>query len=192
MRRNVPRGTLGVIALVFVVASCGGDSDESAAVASIDDVVTTSAPATAEASDELVIDEEAVLEFAACMRDGGIDFPDPIVDSDGNVGFDLLALRDLAELDEAEVEAAFELCASLLEGVSFGFEQVFDSEFQDELLGFSACMRANGFDMPDPDFSNLTTTGRLYPEFDLDDPDFDSAFEACQDSLPGIPGIAGS
>ena len=52
-------------------------------------------------------------------------------------------------------------------------------------------MRDNGFDMPDPDFANLTTTGRLYPEFDLDDPDFESAFEACQDSLPGIPGIAG-
>ena len=179
------------IAIVLILTACGGDSDDSA-VASIEDIASTTTASAIESPDDLAIDEGAVLEFAACMRDGGIDFPDPIVDANGDVGFDLLALRDLADVDEAEIEAAFEPCAPLLAGVSFGFEQLFDAEFQDELLGFSVCMRANGFDMPDPDFSNLTTTGQLYPEFDLDDPDFETAFEACEDSLPGIPGIAGS
>ncbi|MCP4966285.1 MAG: hypothetical protein GY926_13765 [bacterium] len=178
----------GLVLLTLIAAACGGD-DSSDAVASLEGVATTTS--TAPVEDELDDDEAAVLEFAACMRDGGIDFPDPVVDSNGNVGFDLLALRDLADVDQTEIEAAFEPCAPFLQGVNFGFDRVFETEFQDELVEFSACMRANGFDMPDPDFSALTGTGQLYPEFDLDDPDFETAFEACEESLPGIPGISG-
>ena len=181
------------IALVVIAAACGSDeSSNDGAVASIDDVASTTTVAPGQEPDELAIDEDAVLEFAACMRDAGIDFPDPVVDAEGNVGFDLLSLRDLADVDQAEIEEAFEPCAPLLAGVNFGFDQIFDTEFQDELVAFSACMRDNGFDLPDPDFSALTSTGQLYPEFDLDDPDFETAFESCQDNLPGIPGIAGS
>ena len=187
-----PKIWVAVVAIVMVAAACGGDeSSDGDGVASIDDVASTTTVAAEAGADELVMDEEAVLEFAACMRDGGIDFPDPVVDSDGNVGFDLLALRDLADVDQADLEAAFQPCAQLLAGVNFGFDQVFETEFQDELIAFSACMRDNGFDLPDPDFSALTGTGELYPEFDLEDPDFESAFENCQDTLPGIPGIAG-
>ncbi len=180
-------------ALALVAAACGGDDTGDSGVASIDDLanVTTSTAAPAPASGDLAMDEEAVLEFAACMRDGGIDFPDPVVDSEGNVGFDLMAMRGLADVDETELEAAFEPCAPLLEGVNFGFDRIFEAEFQDDLVSFSVCMRANGFDMPDPDFSALTTTGQLYPEeIDPTDPDFEPAFEACQDTLPGIPGIS--
>ena len=136
--------------------------------------------------------EAAVLEFAGCMRAGGIDFPDPEIDSEGNVGFDLEMFQGLSEMDEAELEAAFENCVDLLEGVSFGFERIFEADFQDAVLEFAGCMRANGFDMPDPDFSQLTTTGEIFSEqIDITDPDFESAFEVCQDTLPGIPGLSG-
>ncbi len=179
------------LAVAVVMTACSGnDSVETDAVASIQDVATTTTIAGA-TGDELAADEDAVLAFAACMRDGGIDFPDPVVDSEGNVGFDLLALRDLVEVDQAEIEKAFEPCASLLAGVNFGFDRIFETEFQDQLVAFSGCMRENGFDMPDPDFSALTTTGQIYPEFDLEDPDFEAAFETCEETLPGIPGIAG-
>lgn len=182
-----------LVVLAVVGAACGGDAEADRGVASIEDLstVTTSTVGEAPASDELVMDEEAVLAFAACMREGGIDFPDPVVDSDGNVGFDLVAMRALTDVDETELEAAFESCVALLAGVSFGFERIFETEFQDDLVAFSVCMRENGFDMPDPDFSALTSSGRLYPnDIDPDDPDFETAFEACQDALPGIPGIS--
>ena len=181
------------IALIAVVAltACGGD-DDSLGVASIDDVADTTPPAVAGEDPSAGGDEAAVIQFAECMRRGGIDFPDPIVDAEGDVGFDLLALRDLADVDQDDLEAAFEDCFEYLEGVSFGFEQVFEAEFQDAVLEFSVCMRANGFDMPDPDFSALLSGGPLYPvEPDIDDPDFEAAFDECQDTLPGIPGIAG-
>jgi hypothetical protein len=181
---------VALVLLTLLATACGGgDTDGDNAVASIEDVATTTTAGSVD--EELDDDEAAVLEFAACMRDGGIDFPDPVVDADGNVGFDLLALRDLADVDQAELETAFEPCAQFLAGVNFGFDRVFETEFQDDLVEFSGCMRDNGFDMPDPDFSALTGTGQLYPEFDLEDPDFEAAFEACEESLPGIPGISG-
>lgn len=149
---------------------------------------------TSAASDEPAgTDEEKVLEFAACMRDGGIDFPDPIVDADGNVGFDLNAMSDLSEVDETEIEAAFEPCAQYLEGVNFGFERIFETEFQDQVVAFAGCMRENGIDMPDPDFSGIMDGRPLFADWqpEPDDPDFEAAFEACEDQLPGIPGITG-
>ncbi|MDJ0925096.1 MAG: hypothetical protein QNJ77_11095 [Acidimicrobiia bacterium] len=164
-------------------------------MASIEDVVTSPEPITGGSESPAVIktDEESVLEFAACMRDLGIDFPDPIVDADGNVGFDLDALGELGQVDEAELENAFEACVALLEGVSFGFERIFEAEFQDDVVIFAGCMRDNGVDMPDPDFAGIMEGRRLFPgwEPELDDPDFEAAFEACEELLPGIPGIAG-
>lgn len=183
-----------VIAAVLIAAACGGD-DADSGVASIDDVVTT-APAEADATqplEETDSDEDSVLAFAACMRDRNIDFPDPVVDAEGNVGFDLEALGGLAQLDENELESAFEDCVSLLAGVSFGFERIFETEFQDEVVIFAGCMRENGIDMPDPDFAGILEGRQLFPgwEPELDDPDFEAAFEACEELLPGIPGIAG-
>lgn len=183
-----------LFSLALVAAACsGGEDDGDGGVASIDDVVTAPEESAPAAADDAADggDEVAVLEFAACMRTAGVDFPDPEVDADGNVGFDLQAMSALSDVDETELESAFESCASLLEGVSFGFEQVFESEFQDAVLEFSACMRENGFDMPDPDFSRLTTDGQVFSEqIDIDDPDFEGAFEVCQDTLPGIPGLS--
>lgn len=183
-----------VIAVVLIAAACGDDGADSG-VASIDDVVTT-APTEAEATqpvEETNSDEDSVLEFAACMRDRNIDFPDPIVDAEGNVGFDFEALGGLTQLDENELESAFEACVPLLAGVSFGFERIFETEFQDDVVVFAGCMRENGIDMPDPDFAGILEGRQLFPgwEPELDDPDFEAAFEACEDLLPGIPGIAG-
>jgi len=181
-------------AISLVLASCGGSGDtEPEGVASIEDLSTeTTATAAASDGDGLAIDEEKVLEFSACMREQGIDFPDPVVDSGGNVGFDLMAMRDLADVDEDEMNTAFESCFGYLEGVNFGFERIFDAEFQDDVVVFAGCMRDNGIDMPDPNFSGIMDGEQLFPgwEPELDDPDFEAAFEVCQDLLPGIPGLA--
>jgi hypothetical protein len=76
--------------------------------------------------------------------------------------------------------------------VSFGFERVFEADFQDDVVVFAGCMRENGIDMPDPDFAGILEGRQLFPGWqpELDDPDFEAAFEACEDLLPGIPGIA--
>jgi hypothetical protein len=187
-------GALAIL-IALVAAACGGD-DAGDGVASIDDVVASGAAdseTTQPPSEDSDSDEDAVLQFAACMRDRNIDFPDPTVDAEGNVGFDFAALEGLVDMDQEELESAFESCVSLLAGVSFGFERIFETEFQDDVVVFAGCMRENGIDMPDPDFSGITEGRQLFPgwEPELGDPDFEAAFEACEELLPGIPGIAG-
>ena len=45
-------------------------------------------------------------------------------------------------------------CGELLEGATLGFREGFDrTELEDTLVEYAACMRENGYDMPDPDFS---------------------------------------
>lgn len=54
--------------------------------------------------------EDALLEYAACMRDNGVDMPDP--DLDGNGG-----IIDLGASSEGDFEAADAACKHLLSGL---------------------------------------------------------------------------
>jgi hypothetical protein len=52
-------------------------------------------------------------------------------------------------------------------------------EAVDSLVEFAKCMRAAGFDMPDPDASGQ------FPEFNKDNAEFDAAYEQCADGIAG-------
>jgi hypothetical protein len=123
---------------------------------------------------------------------------DPTVDADGNV--DLQGMFAAAEdLEQAEIEAAAEACSEYIENVVPTFSDIDFTQLQDDLLEFAECMRDNGYDMPDPDFSNFGLPGGDGPnggpfgELDADDPAFEQALQACQDILAGFagPGSAG-
>ena len=177
---------LGALALVAV--ACGGDNDTANIVASIEDARTI-APVASE------VDREAqLIEFAACMRQRGIDLPDPIVDSDGNAqlqppaDFEPSMVNDLLE--------AAQTCQTFLEGVTLGFADIDLSALTDALLAFAQCMRDHDFDLPDPDLSLLQPrTGTTIPsagpfgDIDLQDPDFLTAFAACNEVIAdlGVP-----
>jgi hypothetical protein len=174
-----------MITAALVTAACGGGGDDVAAgVASLSDQATSS---TAPADGEMSTDEQALLAFTRCMREQGVDLPDPTVDADGNVGFSPASLASLRDVDQDAARQAFTECADHLEGVSLGFELLQDAQFQDDLVAFSRCMRENGFDLPDPDFGAIAEPGGLYgDQVDPTDPDFEAAFEACQEVLPGF------
>jgi hypothetical protein len=55
-------------------------------------------------------------------------------------------------------------------------------EAVDSLVEFAKCMRAAGFDMPDPDASGQ------FPEFNKDNAEFDAAYEQCVDMVAGSKG----
>ena len=57
------------------------------------------------------------------------------------------------------------------------------------LIDFSQCMRDNGFDLPDPDFSNFDLAGGVGPFGEIDPtlPDFEAALETCQDLFADFP-----
>ncbi len=163
---------------------------------------TTTQPGTAESNgetgDEDLSDEERLLRFADCMREHGVDFPDPVVEADGSVQFGFRPGGGGAGLQElgrdSDLRSARQACEGLLAGLSFGpGSGNFDTtELQDTLLEFARCMRANGVDMDDPDLSNFGPGGDrdegpgggpFGDPIDLQDPDVVAALEACQEEV---------
>ena len=155
--------------VVLFVSACSGAGQSSAGVARIDEpqVVESSiksAGASIPGSDTLdrgtksdgLTDEEIVTLFAACMRDHGIDTPDPELNADGTIDWEPLKEGMAQDPNyESKSEKAFEDCLPLLSGTTASEKESTedDIELQDDLLRFAQCLRDEGIDVPDPDFS---------------------------------------
>lgn len=175
------------VALALLVAACGGSADES--VASLSSTTTTAASSTPQLSDGETTDEDAILAFAACMRENGIeDFEDPTIDAEGRIEFGGGG-GDGERADREALRAARDICQENLEGLAFGPGNVDRSEIEDQLYEFAACMRDNGYDMPDPDFSTEPGQGDgggpFGSDVDPEDPTFQEALEACEAAFGG-------
>lgn len=184
------------VALAVFVAACGsGEAYEG--VASLEDTAgqgeaTSQVETTVTAGDT----EEAVLALTACLREQGVDVPDPTVDADGNVRLGLGGGGE-PTWDEAEMEAAAEACAEYFEAASLGFSSEDRTQLEDQLLEYASCMRDNGYDMPDPDFATSGPGrgpgGGIFGSVDRDDPAFIEAQAACEGILAGFgPGSRSS
>lgn len=183
-----------IAVLALVATACGGSADADDGVATLDDATLLDTPDASLAPD--VSREEALLAFTACMREAGVDIDDPTVDADGNLRIARPNSGAGAEDGDGgnfrneEFQAAREQCGELLEGATLGFQDQDRTEIEDQLLEFAACVRDNGYDMPDPDLSNFGTPGQggggPFGNIDRDDPAFQDATEACQDILSGF------
>ena len=176
-----------LLAAVAVIAAACGGSDTNM-IATLEG--STSTTAAIESQDALAGDEARLIDFSQCMRDNGVArFPDAVVSEDGAVDFG--GFEQFDEFDQDDLEAAFEACVDRLDGLSFapGGANFDFTEIQDTLLEFSQCMRDNGFDLPDPDFSNFDLAGGVGPFGEIDPtlPDFEEALEACQDIFADLP-----
>ena len=100
-------------------------------------------------------DEEALLGFTACMRENGIDIEDPTVDADGSLEFRFRAGSGPQDgnFDREAAQAARDACSDLLEGVTLGLIVPTSRRFRIICSKYASCMRENGYDMADPDFS---------------------------------------
>ncbi len=198
-----------------VSATAGSAEDEVSATAgsSVEDAGSGTSGSSdqdpASAADDMT-DEERLLEFAECMRENDVDFPDPVVEADGTVNFGFRpgggggpgALQRLREIGrDPDLPAAREACEQLLEGLAFGpGSGGFDlTELQDRLLEFARCMRDNGVDVGDPDLSNFGpgadddgAPGGPFGVIDFQDPDVAAAFAVCQQQVTlGAPRFGG-
>jgi hypothetical protein len=169
MRGRTTRLSLALVgalvgALAFGVGGCGQDSG-SGGVATGNG---SSAPKpTASASADL-------RKFAQCMRDNGVDMPDP----DPNTG--RIDIRRLRANDDPKFQHAMEQCRSLLVGAA-ATQQLTAAEIE-QLRQFAGCMRDNGVDLPDPD-----PGGGLFTAMNKQDrnsPTFQKAMQACASRLP--------
>ena len=167
------RLAIGISAFALLVAACSS-GDDAGKVASLESAEDSSIADVAASID----DEQALINFSACMRDQGMDFPDPIVDADGYPRFDFASPEDI---DRDALFEAGEACREHLEGVVLGLSDFDTAEFNDTFLEYAACMRENGFEeIPDRiDFTAIMRGEEL--SIDPTDPDFIAADEQCRD-----------
>ncbi len=188
-----------------VLAACGSAAADDREVASLSTTPATDAPTgsgdtTVDSTDGTApIDpSEAPLKFAKCMREHGIDMPDPTITGDGGV---MIAIGGSAETegdapDPKEFEAANKDCQHFMEDAMGQFEPPSEEDqkkMQEQALEFAKCMREHGIDMPDPQFSaggafsigvsvgGPDSTGPVDdgPLVDFDSEEFQEASEAC-------------
>lgn len=159
-------GASAVLAAVLLASACSDGSTP-------DDDADNSNP-----------DEAAELAHAQCMRDHGIDWPDPVF-ADGQweirpgPGVDL----ESATYKEAEAE-----CARLRRAAEPDEADVLGpadraelEEDMDAMLVFAACMRQHGIDFPDPQFDGAGGIEGPAGPADGDWDAFNAARQACED-----------
>jgi hypothetical protein len=169
-RLLVPPALALALAVSLGAAGCGSSPTADAQVASANgtDGVNTDAPDEATQKEDR---EKAGLEFAKCMREHGVDMPDPQTGPDGG-GFIMVGPSDVSAAGgdatagpttgglgidgeglPEEFKAADEACRHILDDLIQDGGPPMDAEAQDRALEFAKCMREHGVDMPDPDFS---------------------------------------
>ena len=183
---------------LLVVAACGGGTaaaPEVATLASDPPAGATASPTTGPADPQ-----QAMLDYAQCMRDHDIDMPDPQVSNDGT-GRVFVQQRSGAgdgedqgpafDPESPEFQAAQEACDDLIPEGAGQIDPYQEAEQQAQLLAFTQCMRDHGIDMPDPEFSggnggpSTVRIGGPDSEIDVESDEFQAAQEACQDLMPG-------
>ena len=154
-----------VFAAVALLAACGSAAADDREVASLSttavgDATTDTSDASGDATESTgpVDPSEGPLQFAQCMREHGIDMPDPVVGDDGGVMVQVGGPdQEPGEVpDREELDAANKDCQKFLERAGAGFEPPSEEDqkkMQEHALEFSKCMRDHGIDMPDPQFS---------------------------------------
>jgi hypothetical protein len=185
----------GVLALLasLVIAACGGSSSAATGVASIAGETTTAATGAATPAASAADREATLMQASKCMRDNGIaDFPDPVVDSNGNVRPGQ-GLRNL-DRNDPTVSKALAACQKYFTAARPQFTPAQQQKLQDALLKYAKCMRDNGFNMPDPQFGTGGggPGGGAFRDINRNDPTFKKADTACQSILAGVrPGGGG-
>ncbi|MBK5993588.1 hypothetical protein JHN53_18460 [Streptomyces sp. MBT58] len=96
------------------------------------------------ASDTRKTKEDQALEHRKCLREQGLEIPEP-KPGEAGVGITL----DGGGMSRQEVEKAFKACQD--KAVGGGPKELTQAE-KDKMVAFARCMRKNGFDMPDPKF----------------------------------------
>jgi hypothetical protein len=91
-----------------------------------------------------------MVKFAQCMRDNGIDMPDPKQDDNGGVMIEAMPGGDAGTIDEEKMKTAHEACKRHLP--NGGEFKPPSPEEQDKIRQQAKCMRDRGYNWPDPKF----------------------------------------
>jgi len=179
VKNSTSRGSkkVALFTIVLALSACTIGEEETKGVVSIDEnTVSTTI------FDEVTF-EEGVLDFAQCMREEGINFPDPTFDIDGNPQFDNVDVEN-----EDEFEEAFTNCEDILRNAlpeQFDLDPEVEAALVDASLEFSQCMREEGIsNFPDPTPGEFGFFAFRDAEIEWTSDEVQEAFEICQPENP--------
>lgn len=188
MARSGPRTALLVatpLLALALLAACGSGKKDGG-IATAGGVVP--APAASAQPSASADREEALRQFAQCMRDHGVQMNDPDPNG-GGFGFgggggggQRGGGGFRQDLNNPNFQKAIEACRSKLP--NGGAPPSLSPEQLDALRAFTQCMRDNGVDVPDPDPNSPGLGFARGGRIDMNNPNFRKAFDACRDKLP--------
>ena len=179
MKRSDWAVAVGLALCALLVAACGSGGDGG--------------------TNEQAEAEEARLEFAECMREHGVDMPDPQPGQQGLVigGTTTKGPNGTKSVgidpDDPATKKALAACQEEVGEIGQEPSPQEQEEFKEDALAFAECMREHGVDMPDPQFDGEghvkmriggPGAGGPSPE----SPAFQQAQETCQSKLPNGKG----
>jgi hypothetical protein len=159
-----------LLALALAVAACGGGGGKSNGVASLGDKATaTTSPGGSQ--DE----QQAALVYARCMRQHGVNMPDPQITANG------MRLRPPPK--SPKLAAAHQACRQY--SPNGGEPTALTAQERQRALAFARCVRQHGIDnMPDPQFTGNRVVQDDPPGMEREDPRLRAAVQACVQFLP--------
>ena len=173
-----PGLALGSLVLALVTVGCGSGGEGGG-------IATAGGPAAGASVEARPASEPEDLQaqqlrFAQCMREHGIDMPDPEVNDGGGA---TITIPDGA--DPQEVDAAAKECRQYLP--NGGEPQQADPEVLENTRQFARCMRENGIpNFPDPDENGGIQISPDELGVGPGDPAVEAAEEACRQYMgPG-------
>ena len=149
---------------------------------------------------------EGALKFSKCMRDHGVDMPDPQRVGTGGIKLSGGKINP----NDPKTKAAQQACAKYMK---VGGGQTVDparrAQLQQAALDYARCMRAQGVDMPDPQISSDggatfkfqagakngssdSSSGPKGPAVNPDSPKFKAADKVCHGKLGDLAPGAGT
>jgi hypothetical protein len=160
--------------LALTITGCGSSTTGNGVASVGGGAASGSAPTSTSVSSE-----DTGRQFAQCMRDHGVDMPDP--DPGSQFG-------NMANIDRNSpaFTKGMEACKSLLPGG--GDLSKLDPNLVDQLRQFTQCLRDHGLDVPDPDPNSPTLGMDQMRNLDRNNPAVQKALDACKDKIPGRPG----
>ena len=195
--RTIPRPALSAMPVAEAL-TLALTATATAQVASLVSPDETAVPE--EAVDSVLIEdrEEAMLAYAQCMRDHGIEMDDPQFGADsGRFGFGPGGADADFDPLSTEFQSAMDACGNVLEAMRPESDPEEEAERAEQQLVIAGCMRELGWDFPDPaSGGGFGAQIRFIQEAGIDpqDPDFQTDISACQAESGldfGPPGTGG-
>lgn len=162
-----------MVGLALALSGCGRSTDAPGVASAGGGTEAAVSPTPSASADR----DEQLRRFAQCMRNHGVDMPDP-QPGGGGLGSGL-------NPSDPQVQSGFTACQSKLPGG--GQPPKLNPQQAEAYRAFASCMRDNGVDLPDPAADgtlqfNVKNLGSL----DTGSPTFTSAMTACRDKLTSL------